>query len=76
MDWASPEQPRGRSSLYWERVYVALKPEEEDVHVTVRSAAKLRVAQLDLGRRNQKNVASVLNAMTTRLGSWLLERGC
>jgi hypothetical protein len=54
---------------FGENVQVSLKPEEDDVHVTVRSAQRVRVALLDLGRRNQKNVASVLNAMTTRLGS-------
>jgi hypothetical protein len=54
---------------FGEKVQVTLQSRKDGVHVTVHSTQRVRIALADLGKRNQKNVGSVLNAMATRLSS-------
>ena len=54
--------------FFGERVKVTLAPHDDAVAVTVVSEQS-RGQLIDLGRRNQKNVGAILNAMATRLGS-------
>jgi hypothetical protein len=54
---------------FGENAEVVLDPQDDGVHVTVRSAHRLRTSVLDLGSRNQKNVGSVLASMASRLPS-------
>jgi hypothetical protein len=55
-------------SFFGERVRIDLEQVDDDVRVTVTSRQS-RGQFLDLSRRNQKNVGTVLNAMAMRLGS-------
>jgi hypothetical protein len=52
---------------FGENVQITLTPQTDDVLVSVQSQQRVRVALLDLGGRNRKNVGSVLGAMATRL---------
>jgi hypothetical protein len=55
-------------SFFGERVRIDLDPGDADVSVSVTSEQS-RGQLLDLSRRNQKNVGSILNSMETRLRS-------
>jgi hypothetical protein len=55
-------------SFFGERVEINLEPQGDHVLVSVTSKQS-RGQLLDLSHRNQKNVGSVLGAMTARLGS-------
>ena len=55
-------------SFFGEHVEINLKPQGDRVLVSVTSKQS-RGQLLDLARKNEKNVGSVLNAMPTRLGS-------
>lgn len=53
---------------FGEKVESALVPDGDTTTVTVGSSQRVRIALLDLGRRNRRNVGAVLNAMASRLG--------
>ena len=55
-------------SFFGENVEIKLEPQGHQVLVSVTSKQS-RGQLLDLGKRNQKNVGSVLNTMSTRLPS-------
>lgn len=52
---------------FGEVVRVTLAPGDGAVGVTVESSQRVRVALMDLGGRNRKNVGSVLSSMASRL---------
>lgn len=55
---------------FGEDVVITLEPENDvTTRVTVGSSQRVRVALLDLGSRNRRNVGTVLNAMASRLGT-------
>jgi hypothetical protein len=53
---------------FGQRIEVELRPDADTVDVGVTSTQN-RFQVADLGKRNHKNVGTVLNAMETRLGS-------
>jgi hypothetical protein len=55
-------------SFFGENVTIELSPDDDVVHVNVTSDQS-RGQLLDLSRRTQKNVGTILNAMETRLSS-------
>jgi hypothetical protein len=55
-------------SFFGERVRIELHPSGDDVRVSVTSEQS-RGQLLDLSRRNEKNVGTILNSMETRLRS-------
>ena len=54
---------------FGENVEITLDPEGDTTAVTVRSSQRARIALMDLGSRNRKNVGTVLTAMASRLGT-------
>lgn len=53
---------------FGEDVVITLEAEDDaSTKVTVESSQRLRIALLDLGARNRRNVGTVLNAMASRL---------
>lgn len=53
---------------FGENVVITLVPEGDATKVTVESSQRVRVALLDLGSRNRRNVGTVLTAIASRLG--------
>lgn len=53
---------------FGERVSIALQPEGDSTTMSVESTSRLPFAVADLGRRNRKNVGTVLTLVAARLG--------
>lgn len=54
---------------FGENVEITLELDTVETNVTVESSQRVRIALLDLGSRNRRNVGTVLTAMASRLGT-------
>jgi hypothetical protein len=54
---------------FGETVEITLEPSDGAVTAEVESRQRMKVALLDLGHRNRRNVGAVLNAMASRLAT-------
>ncbi len=54
---------------FGEDVVITLTPAGDATEVNVESSQRVRIALLDLGSRNRRNVGTVLTAMASRLGT-------